>query len=174
MGYPMSEQQPVLPRRSRRFLKRFRKDQQGGAAVEFALVALPFFGLMMAILELGIFFFASRYFEDGIFNASRTVMTQQLPAASICPSFKTQVANNFPAWLDASKVVLSVSTGSSFASAPSSVDLSSGSCSFGSSGQVVRVTATYPYPFRGFRIATGGTLWGSNLNLTMSTVFRVE
>lgn len=169
----MSDEERRLPRRIRRFLKRFRRNENGGAAVEFALVAMPFIGLMIAIIELGIFFFASRYFEDGVFNASRQIMTQRLPSASICSAFKTEIANNFPNWIDPNRIVLSVSTGTTFG-AGTAVNLSGGGCSFGTPGQVVTVTATYPYPFRGFRVALGGTLWGSNVNLSVSTAFRVE
>jgi hypothetical protein len=173
MGLAMSEQSLQLPRRHRRFLKRFRKNQDGGAAVEFALVAMPFIGMMIAILELGIFFFASRYFEDGVFNASRSVMTQRLGSANVCSAFRNEMANNFPTWLDPSRIVLSVSTGAGFAGgAP--VDLANAGCSFGAPGQVITITASYPYPFQGFRIATGGTLWGANLELRSSTAFRVE
>lgn len=170
----MSEKQQQLPRRLRRFLKRFGSREDGAAAVEFALVAMPFIGLLMAIIELGIFFFASRYFEDGVFNASRQVMTQRLPAASICSAFKTEIANNFSTMIDPTKIVLSVSANSSFGSGATAVNLSSGTCAFGTPGQVVTVTATYPYPFQGFRVATGGTLWGTGYGLSVSTAFRVE
>jgi Flp pilus assembly protein TadG len=169
----MSAEESRLPRRIRRLLKRFRRDDDGGPAVEFALVAMPFIGLMVAIVELGIFFFASRYFEDGVFNASRQVMTQRLPAASICTAFRNEIANNFPTWINPASIVLSVSTGTNF-SAGTAVNLGGGGCSFGTPGQVVTVTATYPYPFRGFRVALGGTLWGANTNLSVSTAFRVE
>jgi Flp pilus assembly protein TadG len=169
----MSAQDHRLPRRTRRFLRRFRRNDDGGAAVEFALVAMPFIGLTIAIIELGIFFFATRYFEDGMFNASRSVMTQRLPAGSICSSFKTEIANNFPVWINPNSIVLSVRTGAAF-SGGSNVDLTSSTCDFGAPGQVVTVTATYPYPFQGFRIALGGTAWGANINLTTSTAFRVE
>jgi Flp pilus assembly protein TadG len=169
----MHAEEHRLPRRTRRFLKRFRRNDDGGAAVEFALVAMPFIGLVVAVIELGIFFFASRYFEDGVFNASRQVMTQRLPAASICSAFRTEIANNLAGWINPNNVVLSVSTGTNFG-AGTAVNLSAGGCSFGTPGQVVTVTATYPYPFRGFRIALGGTLWGANTNLAVSTAFRVE
>lgn len=169
----MSADNVQLPRRTRRFLKRFRRNENGSAAVEFALVAMPFIGLLVAIVELGIFFFASRVFEDGVFNASRQLMTQRLPAASICSAFRTEIANNFPTWLNPANIVLSVNAGSNF-SGGATVNLAGPGCSFGSPGQVVTVTATYPYPFRGFRIAMGGTLWGSGTNLTVSTAFRVE
>jgi Flp pilus assembly protein TadG len=166
---------PDLPsRKTRRFLKRFRRNDDGGAAVEFALVAMPFIGLTIAVIELGIFFFASRYFEDGVFNASRQVMTQRLPAATICSAFKTEIANNFPSWINPNNIVLTVKSGTSFSGTPTTVDLANGSCSFGTPGQVITVTATYPYPFVGFRAMTGGILWGANINLSVSTAFRVE
>jgi Flp pilus assembly protein TadG len=167
---------PPLPTRrtTRRFLKRFRRSDDGAAAVEFALVAMPFIGLMVAVVELGIFFFASRYFEDGVFNASRQVMTQRLPAASICTAFKTEIANNFPNWINPNSIVLTVKNGTSFGGAPTTVDLSGGGCAFGAPGQVVTITATYPYPFVGFRAMSGGMLWGANMNLAVSTAFRVE
>jgi Flp pilus assembly protein TadG len=169
----MSAQDHRLPRRTRRFLRRFRRDNDGAAAVEFALVAMPFIGLTVAIIELGIFFFATRYFEDGMFNASRAVMTQRLPSASICSSFRTEIANNFPTWINPNSIALTVRTGTAF-SGGSNVDLTATGCAFGAPGQVVTVTATYPYPFRGFRVALGGTMWGANVNLTTSTAFRVE
>jgi Flp pilus assembly protein TadG len=160
-------------RKTRRFLSRFRRNENGGAAVEFALVAMPFIGLVVAIIELGIFFFASRHFEDGVFNASRQVMTQRLPPASICSAFRTEISNQLSGWLNPNNVVLSVSTGTNFG-AGTAVNLGGGGCSFGTPGQVVTVTATYPYPFVGFRIALGGTLWGAGTNLSVSTAFRVE
>jgi Flp pilus assembly protein TadG len=169
----MSAQDHRLPRRTRRFLRRFRRDDNGGAAVEFSLVAMPFIALTVAIVELGIFFFATRYFEDGMFNASRSIMTQRLPSASICSSFRTEIANSFPSWINPNNIVLTVRTGTGF-SGGSNVDLNAGLCAFGAPGEVVTVTATYPYPFQGFRVAVGGMLWGANLNLTTSTAFRVE
>jgi Flp pilus assembly protein TadG len=161
------------PRRLRRFLKRFRRNEDGGAAVEFALVALPFVALMVAIVELGVFYFATRYFEDGMFNASRKIMTQGLPAGSICTAFVNEIAASFPSWIDPSKVVLTVREGSNFSSS-SNINMGGGGCSFGGSQKVVTITATYPYPFAGFRVAAGGTLWGANTNLSISTAFRVE
>jgi Flp pilus assembly protein TadG len=162
-----------LPRRLRRLFKRFGRNANGGAAVEFALVAMPFTALLIAIIELGIFYFASRYFEDGVFNASRQVMTRRLPEASICSAFRAEVARNFPNWLDPNRIVLTVRSGANFG-AGAAVDLSSGTCSFGAAGSVVTVTATYPYPFRGFRATVGGQLWGANMDLRVSTAFRVE
>ena len=44
----------------RKPLRRFRRDRRGSAAVEFALIATPFFALLFAIIETSIVFFAGR------------------------------------------------------------------------------------------------------------------
>jgi Flp pilus assembly protein TadG len=157
----------------RHVLKRFRRNQDGGAAIEFALVAMPFVALMVLIVELGVFFFATRYFEDGMFNASRKIMTQRLPAASICAAFQSEIAANFPSWLDPNLVALTVREGTNFSSS-STVNMGGGGCTFGASQKVVTVTATYPYPFAGVRTVAGGAFWGAGNNLSISTAFRVE
>jgi Flp pilus assembly protein TadG len=73
--------------------KALRKREDGATAVEFALVALPFFGLVFAILELAIFFFASRYLEDAVFNMGRKILTQRVNPASACSAVSTEIAS---------------------------------------------------------------------------------
>jgi Flp pilus assembly protein TadG len=155
-------------------LKRFRKQEDGAAAVEFALIALPFFALIFAVFELAIFFFASRYVEDGLFNASRKVLTQRLPAGNVCAEFKKELATNFTNWLDASKLVITAKPLSSFAGTEAAADFASGTCSFGAPGSVVVLSVTYPYPFNGFRFTSGSAKIGTNMPLFASTAFRVE
>ncbi len=173
MGWPMVIDENRQPRRVRRFMRRFRRNQNGAAAVEFALVALPFVALMVLIVELGVFYFATRHFEDGMFNATRKVMTQRLPSATICTAFRNEIAAQLSGWFNPNNIVISVREGSNFSST-ASVNLSDPSCSFGASQRVVIVTATYPYPFAGVRTIAGGPFWGSGTNLSMSTAFRVE
>jgi Flp pilus assembly protein TadG len=59
-------------------LRRFRHDRRGSLAVEFSLVALPFFALLFAIIETSIVFFASQVLETGIQDAARQLYTHQL------------------------------------------------------------------------------------------------
>jgi Flp pilus assembly protein TadG len=155
-------------------LGRFRKKEDGAAAVEFALVALPFFGLIFAVIELAIFFFASRFLEDGLFNASRKVLTQRLDSATICSAFKTEVEAQLSGWFVPSKLTLSITPLSSFSASGTAVDFASGTCSFGGTGQTMLVRASYAYPFKGFRFISGSTLIGKDIGLTASTAFRVE
>jgi Flp pilus assembly protein TadG len=62
----------------RSVLRRFRRNRRGSAAVEFSLVALPFFALLFAIIETAIVFFASQVLETGIQDAGRQLYTHQL------------------------------------------------------------------------------------------------
>jgi Flp pilus assembly protein TadG len=156
------------------FFARFKRREDGAAAVEFALVALPFFGLMFAIIELAIFFFASRYLEDGLYNASRKILTQRLTPGTICSSFKTEVENELSTLLSPSKLTLSVTPLSSFSGTGTALDLASAGCTFGGTGQTVIIKASYAYPFQGFRFIAGSASIGKDITLSASTALRVE
>ena len=58
-------------------LRRLRRDRQGSAAVEFALVAPMFFGLLFAIIETAMVFFAGQVLETVTQDSARTIMTGQ-------------------------------------------------------------------------------------------------
>jgi Flp pilus assembly protein TadG len=162
-------------------LSRFRKREDGAAAVEFAMVVLPFFGLIFAVLELAIFFFASSYLENGLFKVSRKVLTQQMTSASICSTFKTAVETELAGWFSVSKdnLTLSIKPVDSFSASDvakgKDVDFKdTGKCTFGSSGQTMIIKATYDYPFQGFRFIASSATLGKDMTLSASTAFRVE
>lgn len=58
-------------------LRRFRDDKKGATAVEFSIVALPFFALIFAVIETALVFFASQTLETAVADASRLVLTGQ-------------------------------------------------------------------------------------------------
>jgi Flp pilus assembly protein TadG len=153
---------------------RLRKNEDGAAAVEFALVALPFFGLIFAVIEIGIFFFASRYLEDGVFNAGRKALTQRLNASASCTDFVDTIKSNVGTMLDPAKLVVNVSVLSSFSSTSPNLNMSDAACSMGASNSTILIQVSYPYPFTGFRFLSGGASIGSNLQLNAATVLRVE
>ncbi|MCA6115281.1 pilus assembly protein [Bradyrhizobium sp. WSM 1738] len=64
-------------------LRRFRRNRRGSAAVEFALVAPIFFGVLFAIIELALVFFASQILETVTQDTARLVMTGQAQGASL-------------------------------------------------------------------------------------------
>src|SRR6185437_3168694 len=51
--------------------KRFARNQDASAAIEFGFVALPFLALLFAILETALVFFANQTLEAAVANAGR-------------------------------------------------------------------------------------------------------
>ena len=60
-----------------RSLRRFRRDQTGATAIEFAFVAAPFFFMMFALLELGMLFVMDVVLETAVSQTGRLVRTGQ-------------------------------------------------------------------------------------------------
>lgn len=67
--------QPITPARA--FLRRFHRNKEGAAAVEFALIALPFFMLLMALVEVAMIIFTSLVLENGVIDSARQIRTGQ-------------------------------------------------------------------------------------------------
>jgi Flp pilus assembly protein TadG len=63
-------------------LRRFRRNKNGTAAVEFALVAPMFFAVLFAIIEMALVFFASQILETVTQDTSRLIMTGQAQNAA--------------------------------------------------------------------------------------------
>lgn len=61
-----------------RVVRRFRTAEDGATAIEFAMLGLPFFALLMAIIETALLFFAGQYLESSVDQVARMVRTGQL------------------------------------------------------------------------------------------------
>lgn len=59
-------------------LKKIIKDRSGATAVEFALLALPFFIMIVGMLQLGIIYIAGQTLDEAVDKAARTVLTGQV------------------------------------------------------------------------------------------------
>lgn len=82
-------------------LRRFRRNRQGSAAVEFAMVAPLFFGLLFAIIETAMVFFAGQVLETVTQDSARAIMTGQTQtAATTQAQFKTEVCGRIVALFD--------------------------------------------------------------------------
>lgn len=62
----------------KRGLGRFFRNERGVTAVDFALVATPFFATLFAVLEVTMIFFGSSALETGVQEAARTIRTREL------------------------------------------------------------------------------------------------
>ncbi len=82
----------------RRLIRRFIKADGGVAAVEFALIAAPFFMLLFAILEVAMIFFASLVLENGVTSAARTIRTGEFQkTGGGIAEFKTELCGSMAA-----------------------------------------------------------------------------
>jgi Flp pilus assembly protein TadG len=75
---------PAAPSASiRNLLRRFRRNRNASAAVEFALVAPVFFGLLFAIIETSIIFFADQVLETITQDSARLIATGQAQTGQV-------------------------------------------------------------------------------------------
>jgi Flp pilus assembly protein TadG len=78
------------------------KDRRGSAAVEFALVAIPFMMILFGILEIAMMFFVSTTLESAVSTAAREIRTGRLQATAGTPAdnFRTMICNRSFGMLD--------------------------------------------------------------------------
>ena len=85
-------------RLSWRFLRR---ERDGATAIEFGIVALPFFMLLVALIEIGLVFFGNFTLENAVDRAARMIRTGEAQTSGFdAGAFKTQVCANVYAMLD--------------------------------------------------------------------------
>lgn len=164
--------------------RRLVRQEDGSAAVEFALVAAPFLALMFAILETGLVFFAGQTLETVAADSARLIMTGQAQSSGMTQStFTTAVCNKIVAMFTCSNVMLDVQTYTSFANANTSLPLDANgnvqTATFGFNpggpGDIVVMRLMYPWPtfmsLLGFNLSN---MSGNNRLLMATVSFRNE
>ena len=73
----MPDGEPGRRHAGRLLLRRFRRSQDGAAAVEFAFVAVPFFAILFAIFETALMFWTNQVLEESLSQVSRSLVTGQ-------------------------------------------------------------------------------------------------
>ena len=82
-------------------LARLRRDEGGATAVEFAIVALPFIALLVAILETALMFFAGQAMDTAVDQAARMVRTGQAQQQGLdINKFKEQICGQISLLFD--------------------------------------------------------------------------
>jgi Flp pilus assembly protein TadG len=165
-------------------LRRFRRNHRGSAAVEFALVAPIFFGLLFAIIELALVFFASQMLETVTQDSARMIMTGQAQTAAYTQAqFKNLVCSKITVMFDCvNGVSIDVQSYSAFGSV-NIADPIDASKNFvppnnylpGGPNDIVVVRIFYQWPLivtgLGFNVAN---LSGSKRLLTATAAFQNE
>jgi len=162
----------------------FGGNRKGNAAVQFALVGVPFFMMLFAIIETALIFFAQEALETATQDTARLILTGQAQNAGFSQSqFKTALCANLATFFDcANGIYINVQTFNSFAAVSPTVPID-GSGNFvnnfsyapGGSGNIVLVQTFYLWPL----IVTGLGYNVANVNghyrlLSGTAAFRNE
>lgn len=102
--------------------RRLSRDEGGAAAVEFAMIALPLFAIIMAALQAALMLLAEQELDNATDEAGRLVMTGQVSSTSGQSGYLTQaqftakVCSFLPALFNCSNLMVNMQTASSFSS----------------------------------------------------------
>ena len=112
--------------------KGFARDERGATAIEFGLLALPFFMIIGAILETSILFLSGQILDSSVQDVSRLIRTGQAKSMGIVDvaSFKAKVCSGlYGLFGDCSnKLHVEVNTVPNFTNATISAPINQANC----------------------------------------------
>ena len=169
--------------------RRWQRDDRGATAVEFAMVATPFFMFCFGILGVGLHYFSTNSLEHAVEAAARKIRTGQAQNSGMTAGeFKALVCSEASGAIDCSKLRVHVQSGDDWSISPKAcldsdkkLAATAGSSSdkisdsSGEAAKVVLVTACYEWdlatviPF----IELGDMEGGASL-IQAATTFRTE
>jgi Flp pilus assembly pilin Flp len=132
-------------------LVHFRRAQNGATAIEFALVAIPFFFALGCIIELGVMLAKEYTLQNAVQDAGRTIRTGNA-AAMTGEQFREEICNHGASVTDCTATLgILVESAPTFAglSVPDVANIGPGvqSYSTGIPGEAVAVVATHDWQF---------------------------
>lgn len=138
-------------------LRGFARQTRGATAVEFAIVATPFFMLLFGTMELGLLFMASTTLDAATVDAARNIRTgaMQTSGSSSAASFQADVCRHM-SWLSSAdcsaNVLVDVRTFATFGTMTNKPPVTNGALNPnlttydpGVSCSIVLVRVFYPY-----------------------------
>ncbi|MBI3701006.1 MAG: pilus assembly protein [Afipia sp.] len=169
-----------------RSLRKFRRNQRGSAAVEFAFIAPMFFALIFAIIETSIVFFAQQVLETGTQDSARLMLTHQAQDSGMTQAaFKQDLCNRVSVLMTCANLYVDVKSYSSFSTV--SINDPVSNCTFvnnftyqsSNPGDTVVVRAFYQWPLfvtkLGYNITNIGCGTSNPYRLLAATAaFQVE
>jgi Flp pilus assembly protein TadG len=177
----MSSSNLFLPRlraKLARSVRRFRQDCRGSTAVEFGLIAVPFFALVLAMMTIGSHYLAYHSLERGVLEASRLLRTGEAQKAGMdLDDFRELVCNSAGTFISCDeRLVVHIRSSQTFAGlAPATSCVTDGaltpsagsgsdavSTQSGEDSIAVQVTACYEWEM-------GAVLWQMLWNLISPT-----
>ena len=184
MDQPSHTRQPPRTRPSpARLVAAFCRAERGAAAVEFALIATPFFAILIAILQTVLVIFAQQALQTATTSASRLIMTGQAQNQGITAAqMQTKICNYGASLFTCSSIYVNVQKFSSFSSMTMPSPLSGGNFNAasmnyntGGPGDIELVQAFYQWPIVLGPLGFNLTNMNGNFRLLVGTaVFRNE
>lgn len=101
----------------KRINRKFRKDDSGVTAIEFAMLGGPFLFLMFATFETGFSYMSEYSLQSATVKASRLIRTGQVQQGGMSPGeFKDELCSHMPGYMNcAGSVIVNVETRNTFA-----------------------------------------------------------
>lgn len=165
--------------------RRFLRQPSGATAVEFGLIAVPFFFIKMAIIETALIFWAGQMLESGVAESGRMIRTGQVQTQGLgANEFRTILCNELVVMFDCDgRLAIDVQRVTSFDDAELTRPAVDGSGNFtggfdfdpGWGEQTVIVRAFYRWPvlFNFFGL-DAADIAGRQRLLMATTAFRNE
>ncbi len=166
-------------------LRQVLRREDGAAAIEFGLVAVPFLAMVFAIIETSLVFFAGQVLETATADSARLIMTGQAQTQGFDQTaFRNAVCANVHGLFNCnSGVYVDVRTYSSFANVNSPNPINANGTlnnNFtyqpGTPGDIVVVRLMYQWPVYVSLLGLNGlsNMSGSNRLLVATAAFRNE
>lgn len=165
-------------------IRRFSRDREGSTAIEFAMIAGPFFLLVLATLEIALIFFAGSIIENAVVETARDIRTGRLQTSGGTEeTFRAAVCERVSVIADCGRLAIDVRTFEDFSSTDFSspldgdgeIDENGFTFAPGGAGDIVVVRAFYPWqiitPSLGLGLAN---MSGNRRMIASATAFRNE
>ena len=141
----------LLVRLFKKKYDRLKRDRSASAAVEFALLLIPFLTLLMAMLETGYFYFIAILLEGATAEAGRQIRTGNIQqSAAPLEAFKEALCENMFTVVSCDGLQVDVRNFTNFSTAnPPKIEDNNGNGTFtpGAAGDIVVARVIYEVQF---------------------------
>jgi len=154
-------------------------DESGATAVEFGLLAAPFFALLMALFEVGMVFWAASLLDNAVASAARLVRTGQAQTGGFSKAdFRKAVCDQMT-MIDCNNLIIDIRKFPDFNSVttPSLVtgtNLKPGNFTLGIGGEIVMVRVFYKWPLMAPYLTLMNNIGSNHRLLAATQLFRNE
>jgi Flp pilus assembly protein TadG len=165
-------------------MRRLWRGDEGAAAVEFGLVAVPFLALLFAIMETALVFFAGQALETAAADSARLILTGQAQTQGLDQTaFKSAVCSKVYGLFDCNGIKVDVRKYTSFSNitVPNPIDQNGNLTEDfvyqpGGPGEIVVVRLMYKWPIFVSLLGLNSlaNMSGSNRLLVATVAFRNE